>query len=959
INIADLSPIGTNFGRRVEKYNVYRTLSIADLPAGNAEPAGSGAELLGSVAHAAAEGTASQGQLRFSFVLDNAAPGWFYFVRPADANTEGTPSNIVSFGAQGGNLSPVASFTADPTSGDAPLSVSFDASASSDPDGLNGDITDIVQFQWDFEGDGIVDETGSSPTTQHTYLQPGQFGATLLVFDSGAGFAVSSAEIVIGQAGNVAPLASLTAQPLSGQAPLPVQFDASASTDDGGIGNLTFEWDFNGDGSFDLSTGSNPQATNLYAIDGAFEATVRVSDSGALSDTASVSIAVEPESLNLSPLAALQASSTFGIVPLSVDFTFVGSTDPDGELVSLEMDFDGDGFTDAAAASADKTISHVYTDAGQFKATLTVLDDRGGSATDQVVIFVNEIGNQSPGASASFSPDSGDAPLEVGFDGSNSSDADGTIVNFAWDFDNDGVDDLSGPDAVVQHTYTNGGTFSFKLTVTDDKGGTGTISKLNAITVTNPANIPPIADLDVQVLDSGFPLLASLDPSGSSDPDGNIVLFEYDFDGDGDFEFSTTEATAQQFSYPSIGSFTPVLRVTDNDAVSATDTDSTLLVSTGWSSVAVSSVSKPGSTDVALISSGATGLKKRFVACYTDLDKGPLLSVNANPATPTVWSLPVVAAPSSNSACSILAVEKAPAVFFSLPGGTGTGGIGYVRSQDGQGDVWNAVVAASIDGAGISAFLSAMIANGRPAVMGFRGLAEEAQFFRATDATGSGFDAAVPVFFGEFEEPLGVRAVLSDGRPAMLMLTGSSEDVRFKAALNTNGSFWPEEAQIVDEACSGFRQNLVGAAASTVSGLPMVVYRDDVAAGDGLSIALAQNTEGSIWVINEDILDLPQLDDVRITGIDLDVLNDRPVVVFRYARQFQVPGSLTFIQQGSLAFAIADDASAITWSPVEVIDGLGRPGLSAAIAHNGSTFVVSHFDAESGELRIASRPTSL
>ena len=57
------------------------------------------------------------------------------------------------------NLSPVASFTRTPSSGDSPLEVAFDGSASSDPDGW------ITQYQWDF-GDG---ETGTGVTTSHTY----------------------------------------------------------------------------------------------------------------------------------------------------------------------------------------------------------------------------------------------------------------------------------------------------------------------------------------------------------------------------------------------------------------------------------------------------------------------------------------------------------------------------------------------------------------------------------------------------------------------------------------------------------------------------------------------------------------------------------------------------------------------------------------------------------------------
>ena len=71
------------------------------------------------------------------------------------------------------NSPPTASFTRTPSSGEAPLNVSFDASASSDPDGS------IVSYDWHF-GDG---GSGSGITTTHTYTSPGTYTAQLTVTD--------------------------------------------------------------------------------------------------------------------------------------------------------------------------------------------------------------------------------------------------------------------------------------------------------------------------------------------------------------------------------------------------------------------------------------------------------------------------------------------------------------------------------------------------------------------------------------------------------------------------------------------------------------------------------------------------------------------------------------------------------------------------------------------------------
>jgi 6-phosphogluconolactonase (cycloisomerase 2 family)/chitodextrinase len=87
-------------------------------------------------------------------------------------------------------------------------------------------------------------------------------------------------------------------------------------------------------------------------------------------------------------------------------------------------------------------------------------------------------GNQSPAARIVADPISGTAPLKVTFDGSTSSDPDGTISSYVWDF-GDGTNTAG---AIVDHSYS-AGTFSATLTVTDNDGATASSS----ITITvNP-----------------------------------------------------------------------------------------------------------------------------------------------------------------------------------------------------------------------------------------------------------------------------------------------------------------------------------------------------------------------------------------------------------------------------------------------------------------------------------------
>jgi PKD repeat protein len=78
--------------------------------------------------------------------------------------------------------------------------------------------------------------------------------------------------------------------------------------------------------------------------------------------------------------------------------------------------------------------------------------------------------NQPPVAVASADPDHGSAPLTVQFSADGSSDPDGSIVAYAWDFG----DGSTSSEADPAHTYMAVGTFQAMLTVTDDDGATGT-----------------------------------------------------------------------------------------------------------------------------------------------------------------------------------------------------------------------------------------------------------------------------------------------------------------------------------------------------------------------------------------------------------------------------------------------------------------------------------------------------
>jgi PKD repeat protein len=99
---------------------------------------------------------------------------------------------------------------------------------------------------------------------------------------------------------------------------------------------------------------------------------------------------------NLPPTATFTATPTSGEVPLTVDFDASGSSDADGSVVSYTWEF-GDG-----GSSSGVSASHLYTSTGTYTATLTVVDDRGGTDTTSRTITVNEPGPAPPGTVSNF-----------------------------------------------------------------------------------------------------------------------------------------------------------------------------------------------------------------------------------------------------------------------------------------------------------------------------------------------------------------------------------------------------------------------------------------------------------------------------------------------------------------------------------------------------------------------------
>ena len=174
-------------------------------------------------------------------------------------------------------------------------------------------------------------------------------------------------------------------------------------------------------------------------------------------------------------IISIEANPPSGNAPHTIRF-FGSGTDPDGDPTVATWDY-GDGSQPVNSQNPTKT----YNQPGIYTATFTLRDDKGESASQTVTITVTapqqtgttqEPLNNPPTARANADPLSGTVPLTVRFNSLGSSDPDGGILTYNWDFGDEQTARIQNP----SHTYQSAGQYTVRLTVTDSAGATGQTS---------------------------------------------------------------------------------------------------------------------------------------------------------------------------------------------------------------------------------------------------------------------------------------------------------------------------------------------------------------------------------------------------------------------------------------------------------------------------------------------------
>jgi predicted esterase len=435
---------------------------------------------------------------------------------------------------------------------------------------LNGSGTDpdgtISSYKWTYVS-GPSQYTivnANSASTAINNLVVGTYQFRLTVTDNEGATASSVVNITVIKAPNQAPAVYAGGDQTITLPVNSVKLTASASDPDGTISS--YKWTYvSGPSQYTIASpnAAITDITNLVA--GTYQFRILVTDNDGASASNVVNVIVNPAA-NVAPTANAGTGQTITLPINSVMLNGSGS-DVDGTITSYSWTYVS-GPSQYFIVSPNNASSEIRNlVAGTYVFRLTVTDNRGATASATVTITVNPGVNVAPTANAGGAQTITLPVNSVTLNGSGS-DADGSIANYSWTY-------VSGPSQYFIVSPNNAstdiknlvaGTYVFRLTVTDDRGGTGSAT----VTITvNPGNQAPTANAGSDQTIT-LPVNSVTLTGSGSDADGSIANYSWTYvSGPSQYTIVSSGSASTDIKNLVAGTYIFKLTVTDDKGATA------------------------------------------------------------------------------------------------------------------------------------------------------------------------------------------------------------------------------------------------------------------------------------------------------------------------------------------------------------------------------------------------------
>jgi len=433
------------------------------------------------------------------------------------------------------------------------------------------------------------------------------------------------------------------------------------------------------------------------------------------------------------------------------------------------------------------------------------------------------IPNHPPVAQITAEPTEGDAPLDVAFDASGSSDIDGPIAKYEWDWEGDGVfDHDSGTAAEVEHTYDIAQAYDPQVRVTDEHNGTDTTTTTvtaGAWRIFTAVEETPAFFTDIDLVNGNPAICYNTDLSF----EGELVYVR------------ATDAMGTTWGEPV---------VVDNEVVA---------------------------------SPSLTVVNGRPAIAYYGGEDHELMYARANDANGDSWGEPLAVAEArfrdSQQVLSLVVVSGNPAMAYE---GNEPDGLAYVRALDANGDSWGSPVLVAY--MYMANYNSMAVINGRPAISytSYEHIEDNylLKYVRALDGGGNtwGFPIAL-----ERMDPVKSSLAEINGNPA-ISYAGYLDDMpilKYVRALDANGSAWGTPLILDNEILGGWPS------LATIQGRPAISYVE--ASGDTCTLRYVQaaDPDGTIWH-SPMTVQLPESDEGGATYMSFTEINGHPGISYYF-----------------------------------------------------------------------------